>query len=122
VRTLLALAFVLAITFGARSASADDAAACSPPVLTEYPPEVAATAGHPFFLCYFYAGTPGSTQWYSGRKGDTSHPIAGAVAQCLVTAVYGNVEFWVRLTNECGVADSETIRVIVKSKPRVAGH
>lgn len=54
-----------------------------------------------------------SYQWYAGHAPLTGTPIAGATSATLVTEpVQAMQEYWVRVTNACGSADSLTALVI----------
>lgn len=51
-------------------------------------------------------------QWYRGHTGFTSSPIDGATSASYTTpAINDTQEFWVRVTNSCGSADSQTATV-----------
>ena len=55
---------------------------------------------------------PYSYQWYSGRRGNTRLPIAGATNATFTTpAVNDESNYWVRVSNACGTADSTTVNV-----------
>jgi PKD repeat protein len=60
--------------------------------------------------------TPLTYQWYQGQSGDTSNPIAGATASSYTTGPLNSSNFfWVRISNECGAVDSNTVLVSVLS-------
>jgi len=57
---------------------------------------------------------PMTFQWYRGVTGDTSAPIAGATSGAFVTpAISSTTNFWVRITNPLGSADSNTATLSV---------
>jgi hypothetical protein len=57
---------------------------------------------------------PLSYQWYSGSSGDTSHPIAGAMARSYTTTTLRNTtNFWIRVSNNAGTANSITAQIKV---------
>ncbi|HVS32714.1 MAG TPA: hypothetical protein VMS98_14820 [Thermoanaerobaculia bacterium] len=63
--------------------------------------EVKATGSGPF-----------NYQWYSGRRGSTTFPVAGATNPTFTTpAVQGTLSYWVRVSNACGTVDSNTVTV-----------
>jgi hypothetical protein len=69
-------------------------------------------AGQPATLSISARGTGLSYQWYSGAKGDTSAPIAGATrATYTVASLSATARFWVRVSNSTQSVDSETIAV-----------
>ncbi|NDV61469.1 hypothetical protein G0Q06_03295 [Puniceicoccales bacterium CK1056] len=52
-------------------------------------------------------------QWYAGTKGDTSQPISGATQIGYTTPnLTETTNYWVRLTNNDGSLDSETMTII----------
>lgn len=52
---------------------------------------------------------PFTYQWYAGHAGFTSTPIANSNSATLTTGpINAPQEFWVRLTDGCGTADSQT--------------
>jgi hypothetical protein len=59
-------------------------------------------------------------QWYTGAKGDTSSPIAGAtLASYTTTALSVTTRYWVRVSNMAGTADSDTVSATVATAPRI---
>jgi hypothetical protein len=55
---------------------------------------------------------PFTYQWYRGHAGSAGFPVAGAVTSELVTPVVSeDMEFWVRVSNACGSADSNTAAI-----------
>ncbi len=53
-------------------------------------------------------------QWYQGVTGDTSHPLDGATAATFTTtALDASAQFWVRVSNSAGSANSGTFTVNV---------
>ncbi|HUR80129.1 MAG TPA: FG-GAP-like repeat-containing protein [Thermoanaerobaculia bacterium] len=86
-------------------------AACIPPVITSQPQSVVVPFGTTKPASVGATGTNLQYQWYVGRSGDTSSPIAtGPTIQ--VGGPYSRL-FWVRVFNECGSANSTTIAVSV---------
>ncbi|PYQ48877.1 MAG: hypothetical protein DMF59_14810, partial [Acidobacteria bacterium] len=58
-------------------------------------------------------------QWFIGAKGNTSQPIADATAASLSVQPKVTTNYWVRVTNNCGSADSNTATVTVNGCPAV---
>jgi poly(beta-D-mannuronate) lyase len=57
---------------------------------------------------------PLSFQWYTGLSGDTSNPVAGAEEASYTTpALTGPANYWVRVSNTNGSADSVTVALEV---------
>lgn len=59
---------------------------------------------------------PLSYQWFLGRPGDTSGPIASEEHRTFSpsTRLAGEWEYWVRVMSSCGVINSDAMRVIVQ--------
>ncbi|HEX3583201.1 MAG TPA: hypothetical protein VH087_15635, partial [Thermoanaerobaculia bacterium] len=56
--------------------------------------------------------SPYSYQWYSGSAPNTSSPISGATSQTYQTPpITTTSSFWVKVTNACGDANSQTITI-----------
>jgi alpha-tubulin suppressor-like RCC1 family protein len=57
-----------------------------------------------------------SYQWYAGESGDTANPIEGAQYSWYTTpSLTENTNYWVRVTNQYGFADSQTAEIEVVS-------
>jgi len=80
-----------------------------PPVISTQPADTDIVAGASANLSVTATGLPAPTyQWYAGRTGDTSQPVANATAGSLtVSAPPASVRFWVRVSNSAGSVDSE---------------
>ncbi|MDP9361726.1 MAG: N-acetylmuramoyl-L-alanine amidase [Acidobacteriota bacterium] len=85
------------------------AASCSPIAIERHPASVMAAQGTSWTLTVTASGTtPFRYQWYAGLSPDTSSQIAGATGATLMVPVTGGAAYWVRVTNDCGTADSTT--------------
>ncbi|MBP7867716.1 MAG: S8 family serine peptidase, partial [Acidobacteria bacterium] len=87
-----------------------------PPVVTLVNPESQqVNTGHSATLDVSYTGTePVTIQWYEGETGDVSHPVDGATSAVFHTPqVYADTRYWVRVSNDCGHDDSESVSVVV---------
>ncbi len=93
---------------GAVAAGMED----SPPQITELVSSSEWDGLGSFQLYVIATGTsPLSYQWYEGDSGDTGNPIeAGASAQLEVTPS-STTNYWVRISNDLGAVDSETVTV-----------
>jgi hypothetical protein len=65
-----------------------------------------------------YAGITGTAplmfQWYEGASGDTSHAAPNGTGATLITPpLLTSTRYWVRVTNDCGTADSNAALVNV---------
>lgn len=91
------------------------AAGCSGPVITIQPQSQTIQSGQATSLWVSASGTaPLTYQWYQGPSGDTSIPIAGATADLYTTpSLTQTTNYWVRVSNACGSADSNTATITV---------
>ena len=66
-------------------------------------------------LSAFAAGIPTPAyQWFSGISGNVSSPVSGATSAFFTTPVLTlDTQYWVRATNNEGIADSRTVTVVV---------
>ena len=87
--------------------------ACIPPVITSQPQSMNVTFGTTRPISVSATGTNLRYQWYFGRAGDTSSPIAGGTAAAISASGLYTRLYWVRVYNECGSADSATAVVSV---------
>lgn len=55
-----------------------------------------------------------SYQWYQGTSPSTSTPISGANGTTLIVSPQSTTSYWVRVTNNCGHADSVTATICVR--------
>lgn len=96
-------------------------AACTAPAITAHPQSVTIANGQSATLSVTATGAT-SYQWYRGSKGTTTNPIAGATGASYITpALTATEQFWVRATNSCGAADSNTATVTVSCpKPSIS--
>lgn len=60
-------------------------------------------------------GTSPTYQWYTGTKADTDTPIAGGTTAAVDVTPSTTTSYWVRVTNGCGTADSDTIVITVNA-------
>jgi hypothetical protein len=89
---------------------------CMPPVITNAPSNQTVVAGGSVQLTVAAAGSPTiHYQWFQGPKGDTSKPV-GADSTTFVSAPLSSAtQFWVHVTNDCGIADGATVQVSVQA-------
>ncbi len=80
---------------------------CNPPSMTTQPASSTISPGTPVTLTVSAGGTaPFTYQWFTGDKGDTSHPIAGATSFSLTQSPSLTTKYWVRVSHTC---DSQTV-------------
>lgn len=87
-------------------------ASCALPSISAHPADVTINIGEAPHVSVVATGAT-SYQWYRGGTGDPSSPIAGATGPVLETPIVlaGISQFWVKATNSCGSANSNTVRV-----------
>ena len=62
-------------------------------------------------------------QWYLGQSGDTSQAIQGANSQTYTTgALTADTTYWVKVTNDAGSINSETVAVTINRSPTIASQ
>ena len=65
---------------------------------------------HPVTLS-LVANSATSYQWYTGTKGDTTNPVAGATGASITVTPAGDTYYWCRVTGSCGTVDSDSVLV-----------
>jgi hypothetical protein len=89
---------------------------CQAPAITVQPQSVSITAGAGTSVTLSVTATGSATlsyQWYTGVAPNTSSPIGGATNPSLTVSPSSTTNYWVRVTNSCGTADSTTATVAV---------
>jgi formylglycine-generating enzyme len=62
-------------------------------------------------------------QWYLGQRGDTSQAIQGATSQTYNTgALSADTSYWVKVTNDAGSINSETVAVTINRPPTITSQ
>jgi hypothetical protein len=90
---------------------------CNAPSFSQQPASTTITAGSSATLSVSTLGTaPLSYQWYVGTSGNTSTPVAGATASWITVSPASTTSYWVRVTNSCGAANSNTATVTVNAR------
>jgi hypothetical protein len=104
-------------------AAVDIVAACAAPVITSQPHDVAVLAGSSATLSVGVSGTSLAYQWYQGPALDFTHPVGGSAPNFVTPPVNAATQYWVRVTNPCGSANSSAaaVTVAVPAKRRAAG-
>jgi hypothetical protein len=99
------------------------ASSCIAPVILTQPKDTSVTLGASATLSVVANGTSLSYNWYQGPVLDFTHPV-GVAGPVLVTGpITASTQFWVRITNNCGSANSVTATAApVVTKHRAAGH
>jgi hypothetical protein len=61
-----------------------------------------------------------SYQWYQGASGDVAEPVSGAIGPVFQTpAMTATTQYWVRVTNAYGSADSAAAEIVVLAIPQI---
>ena len=93
---------------------------CTPPTIVTQPSSVTLTAGETFSVGVVATGAT-SYQWFRASSGDPSNPVSGGTGPVLTSTInnVGPTQFWVRVTNECGSTNSNTVTVTTQCGTRV---
>jgi hypothetical protein len=88
---------------------------CDPPAIQGQPQSVTINQGGTAMLSVSGSGTSLQYQWYQGFTGDFSNPVAGGNSSTLFVSPSVTANYWVRLSNNCGAANSTTATVTVNT-------
>jgi Ig-like domain-containing protein/matrixin len=85
---------------------------CSGPGITSTTSSGTVPSGNTKNLSVNASGTaPLNYQWYEGNSGTTTTPVGTNSSSFTTPPITQPRSFWVRVTNACGVADSDTITI-----------
>jgi FG-GAP-like repeat len=87
--------------------------ACTPPAIGTQPQSATISGGSRTLSVTATGTTPLSYQWYIGASGNTSNPIGGATSSSVTVTPGSTTSYWVRVTNSCGTANSNTATITV---------
>ncbi|MBN2433518.1 MAG: VCBS repeat-containing protein [Acidobacteria bacterium] len=91
---------------------------CAPPQIIVSPQSQDICTGTTASLSVSATGSaPLHYQWYEGSPGDTSTPVGTDASTYVTPALSETTRYWVRVSNECGDADSQTAVLTVRPKP-----
>lgn len=95
---------------------------CDPPITTTDPHGEAVRFGESVSLSVQTIGT-GALQyaWFVGAKGDTSS-AAGSGNPLVIEHVTRDASYWVRVTDGCGIADSDAAMIVIRPDRRRAAR
>ena len=91
---------------------------CTSPSITTQPANVSAPIGTAATFKVVAAGTALHYQWYEGNKGNTTKTVGTDSSTFVTDAVDFNNQYWVRITGQCGTADSNAATVTAIFPPR----
>jgi poly(beta-D-mannuronate) lyase len=83
------------------------------PIVNAITSDTSVVSGDEMILSVTAVGTGTlSYQWYSGVSGDTTNLIPDAIESTYpVSNITGTLQYWVRVTNDSGYADSDTVDI-----------
>jgi hypothetical protein len=88
--------------------------ACAPPNITGQPADQQITAGGSATLNVSATGTALTYQWFIGNPDDQSNPVSAPSANSFVfVSPSATTTYWVRVTGQCGFANSNAVTVTV---------
>jgi hypothetical protein len=93
---------------------------CTPVTITAQPVSAPLIGSEVTLTVSASGDLPLAIQWYAGAKGNTAHPLAGETQPALSVSPKVTTTYWARVTNACGVADSDAATVTVNGCPGVA--
>lgn len=89
---------------------------CTPPSITTQPASSSIAVGASVTLRVVASGTtPLSYQWYVGTSGNTANRIPDATGASFTVRPGKTTQYWVRVTNSCGAANSNTATITVSA-------
>lgn len=92
---------------------------CDPPFILgiDQPKSSTVSLGRPALLSVKASGSgPFTYQWFTGSTGLVNFPLAGGnSANFTTSAINDTTQYWVRVSNPCGSADSQTATITVSA-------
>jgi hypothetical protein len=89
------------------------APSCTAPLITQHPQGKTIAPGGSATLTVTASGTPLNYQWHIGTPGVTTNPIVGASSASLTVSPSSSTQYWVRVFNSCGSAQSASSAIAV---------
>jgi YD repeat-containing protein len=90
---------------------------CTAPAISSHPASRSITSGMQVTLTVTATGDTPTFQWYQGFSPNTASLMQGQTGSSLVVAPTTTSNYWVRVTNDCGTANSNTATVTVYAAP-----
>lgn len=107
---------------GGKSCSSPPPPTCSAASIATQPTSRTINSGQSTTMSVVAAGTtPISYQWFIGTSGTVANPVSGATGSSLTVSPAATTSYWVRVTNACGSANSQTATVTVSTSTTGAG-
>jgi M6 family metalloprotease-like protein len=106
---------------GTANSAAATVTVLAPPSITSSPAHQSVCYGKTARLTVAAEGSdPLTYQWYAGPSGDTANPINGATANAYTSPpLTTSAQYWARVSNTCGAANSNAANVDVKLPARI---
>jgi hypothetical protein len=96
---------------------------CTPPSITVQPQSQTIANGQSATLGVAANGTtPFAYQWYQGSAGDTSTPVGSGSNSFTTPALDVATSYWVRVSNGCGQANSQTATITICTGPVITAQ
>ena len=87
---------------------------CTAPAITQQPTSTTITSGGSTTLSVGASGTtPFTYQWYVGPSGTTTTPVSGGTGPSVTVSPAATTQYWARVSNSCGTANSNAATVTV---------
>ncbi|HSP35365.1 MAG TPA: M57 family metalloprotease [Thermoanaerobaculia bacterium] len=93
---------------------------CSAPVITAEPRDTSVPSGTSAILSVGVTGPSLTFAWYEGSVFDFTHPVGLSAPSIQTPAITTATQFWVRVTNGCGTANSTAATVKLSTGRRRA--
>lgn len=94
---------------------------CEPPVITTHPASQQVSKGQSVTLGVAATGSPLlKYEWFEGAVGDTSKPVGTDFPIFTTPAIEKTTRYWVRISNDCGSANSTAAELRVPKSRRRA--
>lgn len=81
-------------------------ATCTAPVIITQPQNETVVSGSSAIVTVTASGPSLTYAWYQGQVFDFTHPVGGSAPSLATPAITAPTEFWVRITNPCGIVSS----------------
>lgn len=91
----------------------------SMPSITSQPASQTITSGTTATMTVLASGTPLAYQWYVGTTGNTATPVGTDSNSFTTPALTTTTNYWVRVSNSAGIADSNTATITVNTPPAI---
>ncbi|HEY6140642.1 MAG TPA: hypothetical protein VI670_23050 [Thermoanaerobaculia bacterium] len=91
-------------------------AGCSKPFVVNDPSDQSIASGSSTSIFVGYSGTSSTVTWYRGTAPDQSNAV-GSGQSFITGPLTQTTQFWALIANNCGSAQSRTVRIVVTTTP-----